>query len=473
VRTLLSEPMTLIDRLALHDRLRGVPRAELEWLAAHGVLRTLVAGEFLAHLGESRELHQLYIILAGRLGSFVDRDGVQRKVRDTSAGEFEGVFPFSRMSQATADVIVEEALEILCIDPQLFPTLIQECPAVTAACVHSMLDRARTITQSDLHDEKMFSLGKLAAGLAHELNNPASAAIRSVDSLAKRQSDLEATLEALSDAGLSASQRATVHEIRAACLANIRSDESPIPRAEREEAIAEWLASRRIESDDAASLAEAGVTLEHLDMLECAIPVPSLGLAIAWVASSMSTAALLSEIGRAVQRMHNLITAVKGFTQMDRPLVTEPTSIAPGVRDSLAVIGAKARSRSITIDIDVPDDLPRVRASAAELNQVWASLLDNALDAAPTSSHIAISARVSGGSVVLSVVDQGAGIPDAIKSRVFDPFFTTKPIGQGRGLGLDIARRIVMMNGGRIEFDSVPGHTEFRVFFPFVPRGTG
>jgi signal transduction histidine kinase len=331
------------------------------------------------------------------------------------------------------------------------------------------VDRARTLTQSELHDEKMFSLGKLAAGLAHELNNPASAALRSVDLLGERQLELESALAALAEQGLSGTQRATVHAVREACLANQNLDDSPIGRAEREDAITEWLGAHRVESDHAALLAEAGMTPDHLETLAGTIHGPALGLAIAWIASSIGASTLLSEIGRAVRRMHGLITAVKGFTQMDRPLISEPTSIAPGIRDSVTVIGSKARARSVTIDVDVPDELPRVRASAAELNQVWTNLLDNALDAAPTSSSIAISARGIGSNVVLSVIDHGPGVPEEIRTRIFDPFFTTKPIGQGRGLGLDIARRIVTLNGGRIEFDSVPGHTEFRVFFPAVP----
>jgi signal transduction histidine kinase len=466
-----AERDAMIDRLAHHARLRAVPRAELEWLAAHGELRTLVAGEFLARIGDPREIHELYIILAGRISAYVQRDRLQRKIQEAGAGEISGLLPFSRMTKSTADLVVDEPLEFLCINPALFPELLRECPAVTAACVHTLLDRAQALTESHLHDEKLFSLGKLAAGLAHELNNPAAAALRNVASLAAHQREIEAEAEALAESGLSATQRAAVRAIRESCLTGPRPNESPLERAEREDAIAEWLEAHGVESHHAASLADACVTLEPLETLANAIPAQSLGTAIAWIVATIEATVLLTDVGQAVTRIHNLIAAVKGFTQMDRPLVPEPMHIAPGVRDSVEIMGPKARAKSVTIEIDVPDDLPQVRASAAELNQVWASLLDNALDATPAGSHVTISAQALGNNVVLRVIDQGVGIAEKDKSRIFDPFFTTKPIGQGRGLGLDIARRIIDLTGGRIEFDSVAGRTEFRVFLPMVSPG--
>src|SRR5262245_12311823 len=272
---------------------------------------------------------------------------------------------------------------MLHIDSGLFPQLIRECPSVTAACVHSMLDRARTLTESHLHDEKMFSLGKLAAGLAHELNNPASAALRNVESLALRQREIDVALDAASDAGLSFTQRSTLRSLVVACLAQPRVDESPIASAEREEAIADWLHEHGIDPVCAAPLADACLTIDRLDAVAAEISTSALGPAIAWLAATLAASALLTEIGHAVKRIHDLVAAVKGYTQLDRPLVPEATDIAPGVRDTVSLMHPKARARSVTIDVAVPAELPLVRASAAELNQVWATLLDNALDAAP------------------------------------------------------------------------------------------
>jgi signal transduction histidine kinase len=461
-----NDNAAIIERLARHDRLRAVPRGELEWLAAHGEMRTIAAGEYLARTGEPRERHHLYVLLSGQITSYVQRDRVRRKIRETRGGDFAGLLPFSRMAFSTAEIVVDEPVELLFVDSGLFPALIRECPGVTEACVHSMLDRAQTFTQSHLHDEKMFSLGKLAAGFAHELNNPASAALRGVESLARHQHEMESALDAIAAAALSATQRDQLRATRDAFLANARLDDSPIARAEREDTIAEWLEARGVESSAAAPLADAFVTVEHLERLAGVIPAAAFAPAITWIAASLEATALLADISQSVKRMHSLIAAVKGFTQMDRPLASEPTPIAPGIRDTVALIGPKARTRSVMVNVDVPDALPFVRASSVELNQVWAGLLDNALDAAPTSSCVTISAKPVGTNVVVSVVDSGAGIPEEIRGRIFDPFFTTKAVGQGTGLGLDTARRIVTSLEGHIEFDSVAGRTEFRVSLP-------
>jgi signal transduction histidine kinase len=225
-----------------------------------------------------------------------------------------------------------------------------------------------------------------------------------------------------------------------------------------------------MDSAAAAPLADACVTTARLEALASAVPATALQPAITWLAASTGSRALLAEISQAVTRIHDLIGAMKGFTQMDRPLVAEPMHVGTGVRDAATVMSPKAHARSVMIEVDVPDELPLINGSAADLNQVWACLIDNALDAAPTASRVTISARRAGGNVVVSVIDGGAGVPESIRNHIFDPFFTTKPIGEGRGLGLDIARRIVSLIDGQIDFDSVAGRTEFRVSLPITGR---
>jgi signal transduction histidine kinase len=461
----------IIERLSQHNRLRAVPLEELEWLAAHGEMRTLARGDLLSRAGDPRAAHHLNIVLSGRISVYVERPRVRRKIHEVRAGDFSGLLPFSRMTHSTADLVVDEPVDLLHVDSGLFPELIRECPAVTEACVHSMLDRAQALTESHLQEEKLFALGKLAAGLAHELNNPAAAALRSIELLSWRQAEVDAAASTLADAALGTRERDSIREFRSACLNIARVEESPIARADREESLVDWLDTHGIEPVFADSLAEARVTAEQLETLAVGLPPAAIRPALAWAASSVAARRLVGEISQAVKRVHDLVASVKSFTQMDRPLVPEPTQIVVGVRDTVAIMEPKARTRSVTVDVEVSDELPLVRASAAELNQLWAILLDNALDAAPTSSRVVIAAKTSSENVLVSVVDAGNGIPNDIRGRIFDPFFTTKPIGQGRGLGLDTARKIVALMGGAIEVESAPGRTEFCVSLPTVASG--
>jgi signal transduction histidine kinase len=165
-------------------------------------------------------------------------------------------------------------------------------------------------------------------------------------------------------------------------------------------------------------------------------------------------------------RISSLITAVKGFTHMDQAIVAEPVDPRPGLCSAVTVLNAKAMQKSVTVAVKLADDLPQVYGFAAELNQIWGSLLDNALDAAPSGGRVDVNAGLEADHVVVRIIDDGPGIAEEIRSRIFDPFFTTKPMGQGTGLGLDIARRLVRHNDGMIDVESKPGRTEFRVSLP-------
>jgi signal transduction histidine kinase len=345
---------------------------------------------------------------------------------------------------------------------------------VTAILVHIMLDRARVFTSSDLHDEKMISLGKLAAGLAHELNNPASAAARSAKLLIDGLIEADAASRALGAMRLSGPTLAAIERARDVCLAGATARAlSPIERADREETIASWLDKHGVDRATAAPLAETPVTLELLDELAAALDTSALSTTLHWIAAGCTTRALASEVEKAATRVHDLVAAVKRFTYMDRHAAPEAVDVAQGLSDTVAVLSNKARTKSIGMTITVEPNLPRVRGFGGELNQVWANLIDNALDAAPASGRVTVTAGRGVGSVIVSVVDDGPGIPADIQERIFDPFFTTKPVGKGTGLGLDIARRLVRRSDGEIEVESRPGRTEFRVTLPVAPDGAG
>jgi signal transduction histidine kinase len=369
------------------------------------------------------------------------------------------------------------ATEILVIHREDLQEMIRACPEVTSALVHVMLDRARHFTTSDLHDEKMVSLGKLSAGLAHELNNPASALARGARLLPERLAASEAASRALGASHLSEAQMAAIDRVREICLATpVARVRTPLEQADHEETIANWLGERGADESLAEALAETAVTIQALDELsrplEGAAPEP----ALRWVAAGCSARVLALEIEEAAGRIFDLVTAVKGFTHMDHAAVSGPVDIGEGLRQTLAVLKSKARARSLSVTIEVEPGLPRVLAIGGELNQVWANLIDNALDAAPDSGRVEVGASRSGNQVVVRVIDNGAGIPPDLRHRIFDPFFTTKPIGQGTGLGLDIARRIVRKHRGDLLVESEPGRTEFRVMLPItteVPSGGG
>jgi signal transduction histidine kinase len=208
------------------------------------------------------------------------------------------------------------------------------------------------------------------------------------------------------------------------------------------------------------------VTVPDLDALAESLSGEVLDAALRWVAYGCAARSLAREIEAAASRIHDIVAAVKGFTQMDRETVAQPLDVGQGLADTLTVLRSKVKRKSATVTVDVDPELPRVQGYGGELNQVWVNLIDNALDAVPDGGHVDVSARQESGKVVVRIADDGPGIPAGIRERIFDPFFTTKPVGEGTGLGLDIVRRLVNRHNGRIEVESRPGRTVFGVSLP-------
>jgi signal transduction histidine kinase len=317
----------------------------------------------------------------------------------------------------------------------------------------------------------MASLGRLSAGIAHELDNPASAVIRSAKLLVPLLDEADSAARAVGGANMSPDQYDAIQHLRDSCLsAPVQHVRSPLEQARHEETISDWIADRGVSVDRVEALAETPITVGMLDSLAETVDPEALEAALRWVAAGCAVRSLAAELGEASTRISHLVKAVKGFTQMDSGAAPQPTDIELGLTQTLAVLRAKARSRSVRVAITADPDLPRVRAVAGELNQIWANLIDNALDAVAEGGSIEIHARRSGRNVVVTVVDDGPGIPPATMDHIFEPFFTTKPFGHGTGLGLDIVSKLVAGNDGKIEVSSVPGRTEFRVILPIPPE---
>jgi len=457
----------LIDRLAGHRALRGAPRSELEWIAEHGTLQSLPVGTVVTAKGA--QATELIVILSGHLVIRVDRGAGTHKIFEWRGGDVGGVMPYSRGASPPNDVVVEEAAELVAVPRALLPRMIRACPEVTTVLVHAMVDRARQFTSSDLRDEKLVSLGKLAAGLAHELNNPAAAVMRGARLLAESLDASESAARRLGAARLSDQQLAAIDAIREMSLkAAPTVTRSTLGRSDREDELVGWLVAHGADEQCAVPLAETGVTTEALDALADIVDGEVLDATLQWMAAGCNVRTLSSEVESAATRIHEIVDAVKGFTHVGNSPTPQAIDIRPGILDTLAVLGGKARGKGVDVVLVLADDLPPVVGVGVELNQVWMNLIDNALDAAPPHGRVEVRATTELEHVVVRVIDNGPGIAPGTLGRIFDPFFTTKGVGQGTGMGLDITRRLLQQHAADLSVTSEPGRTEFLVRLPAV-----
>ena len=438
-------------------------------MAERGVLRRFPAGSRM--LGAHREVEGLIFVLSGTMAIYVDRGDGPHKMFEWHGGEVSGVLPYSRMKTSPGDTVAETEMEAFTVPREHVPELTRQCPKLTAQLVHVMLDRARVFTSADLHNEKMKSLGKLAAGLAHELNNPASAVVRSAKLLQEGLAAADAASRELGAVQLTDTQRQAVDGLRAACIsARPAAATTPLESAERVDAITQWLEGHAADPALAGPLSDTRVTLSDLDRVSEPLRGQALQLALQWVAYACEARALAREIESSGSRIFELVSAVRGFTHLDQETVARPVDIGEELSSTFTMLRSKVKLKSAVIGVSVQAGLPRVTAYGGELNQVWMNLIDNALDAVPAGGSVQASAAVEQGAVVVRVTDDGPGIPPAILPRIFDPFFTTKPVGQGTGLGLDIVKRLLTRHNASIDVESHPGRTVFTVTLPAAAR---
>jgi signal transduction histidine kinase len=335
-----------------------------------------------------------------------------------------------------------------------------------AHLIEGLYRTARSIESTARQRASLVTLGTLAAGIAHEINNPASAATRAVDALETTTQVLLTSVGRLAREEVPAEKLAALDELRRE-IKPPAADADPLARADREQALATWLSRRGVLRawSIAPPLAATGVNLEWCAQAEAVLGPAALEPGLEWLASTVSVASLLAELKESTRRISELVAAVRSYTQLDRASMQQ-LDVADGLDSTLLMLGHKLRG-GVTVVRDYGAGVPQVEAYAGELNQVWTNLIDNAVDAMDGRGTLRVATRVEDGQVVVEIGDTGPGMAPEIATRAFEAFFTTKDVGKGLGLGLDIARRIVVeRHGGTLTIDSRPGETVLRVGIP-------
>ena len=447
--------------LSLFD---GLTDAQLEDLVAAGDEVLFGPGETLFRAGERADAWWVLVDGAVDLVRHVGREDVVVRTMDEPgrwAGGFgawdaHGVYLATGRASAAGRILRVPASALRDLTNAWFP--------LATHLLEGLYSTARSIESTARHRESLVSLGTLAAGLAHEINNPVAAATRAVDSMSEVADTLLATLGQLAREEITARQFSALDALRVA-LAERTVSQHALALADAEEAVERWLDRHGVEDGLAADLVAGGADVEWCDGVADLLEGPALAAGLRWVASSLALGTLHHEVRAATRRVSDLISAVRSYSQMDRGS-RQRIDVTEGIESSLMILGHKLRT-GVTVVRDFAADVPMIDAYAGELNQVWANIIDNAVAAMEGSGTLRIASRADEDSVVVEITDTGPGMSPEVAARVFEAFYTTKDVGEGTGLGLDIARRVVEeRHGGSIGVDTGPGGTTFRVRLP-------
>jgi signal transduction histidine kinase len=427
------------------------------------------AGTSLLSPGET----QLYfwLLLRGEIrATKPEADGGSTLLGSLKSGETFGEVPLLTGAPSTpvrVETIVDST--VLRIDPTAFWNLMGNCPVVRAGVLANMGRRLEAYQVLTLHREKLISLGTLAAGLMHELNNPGAAARRAAAQLRENLVRLQEISLRLTDAKLNSDQRSCMAELQAEALKFQKPRAmSSLEQADAEEALLEWLEASGVENawKVAPTLVAVGWRQENVDCAQRAFPPAILSDALNWLESLVSSTQLVNTIEESITRVTDLVIAVKKYAYDDKSRERE-IDIHDSIQSTLTILAHKFRQKQLEIHKVFGADMPKIKTTGTGLSQVWTNILDNAIDASPEKGEITIRTWEEDGKACIGIADQGPGIAPEHREHIFEPFFTTKPAGVGTGLGLEIAHRIVVGQfGGAITFVGDPGQTEFVVRLP-------
>jgi signal transduction histidine kinase len=450
--------------------LQDVPADQLQWLIDQSEQLTIPAGGFLFKNGDPLVATQFIISGIVRLCRVMNNNEAYEVAR------FEekyiiGYLPFSRglIAGLNCEAVIDTVIMSFPIGKM--NELIRNYFELTQALVHVMTNRVRNYAAIVQQNEKMVALGKLSAGLAHELNNPAAAVVRGAVTLKKHLHLLPQSFKDIISIRMSPEDVDIVNDRMFGVLN--RTDKpvlSLLERSDKEDELLDWLDDHKITNSVELSenLVDFGFTVEDLESFKEHIPTAHLSVIFMWINNNLVTEKMVTDIEEASSRIAHLVGSIKTFTHMDQGLEKQLTDIHNGINNTLTILQYKIRKGNVELVERFNNNLPKIMAHVGELNQIWTNLIDNALDAMEfqQKSVLEIYTEREGDYLQVCIIDNGPGIPEETMSKIFDPFFTTKEVGKGTGLGLDIVNQIVRHHRGTINVSSEPGRTAFVVHLP-------
>jgi signal transduction histidine kinase len=445
---------------------------QLAWVSANGDVVDCAAGTEVTVEGEPAEC--FFVLLEGTMTMLRRVGGSEvETVRTDSRGVYSGAVQFymrDRITQVYASTVrAVTDCRFLALPAGPFAEVFQRWYPMAVHLLEGLFVGTKNTAEVVGQRERLLALGKLTAGLTHELNNPAAAAARATAALRERIAGMRTKLAKLSDGHVPEGMLTALTTLQEEFIARMGpvTDLGPMERSDREDELGEWLEERDVDRawDLAGVFVAAGLGLEDLQRVADAVTPSALPVAVQWLSYTVETESLVGEIAESTRRVSALVEAAKQYSQMDRT-PHQATDLHVGLDATLTVMSGKI-APGVTVVKDYDRSLPAVPAYAGELNQVWTNLVHNALDAMGGSGTLTLRTARDGDRALVEIADTGPGIPEELRRRVFEPFFTTKPVGQGTGLGLDVSWRIVVnRHGGDLQVQSLPGDTRFQVRLP-------